>query len=89
MIVYPGIQINTVARCPECGNDMANNSRTSSAFLLLACKTAECNNCGIGLLVEKSTMTVLHVSCIFIEGEPAFPAAWVNRKGESVPKEKK
>jgi len=88
-MIYPGIRINTVARCPACGLDMGNNSYPESTFLLLACRNPECSNVGVGLIVEKATMTVLHVSCIFIDGEPAYPAAWVNRKGESVPKARK
>ena len=74
-----------VFKCPKCGSGMENMFPADSAFYRLMCEKADCSYYGVSFLVEKATKCVITASAMGDDnGEPIWPANWVNRAGECV-----
>lgn len=48
--------------CGDCGKPMSNCMEgRNSAFIVGSCRNAECESCGIGITIERSSMQVIAV----------------------------
>ena len=85
-----GHQVRTAAFCPTCGHEISNNLRPPSAFIFGFCGNQECEDKGVGLLIERATMLVVMVNPpqFWVKpGERAYPVL-ANKDGEQVWPEK-
>ena len=72
-------------KCPKCGSGMANEFPADSMFYRIMCEKADCGYYGVSFLVEKATRCMITSSAMGDDnGEPIWPADWVNRAGEYV-----
>lgn len=73
---YIGQQVHTVALCGTCGQKLSNQLHTPSAFIFGYCVNEECEEKGIGLLIERSTMLIVMINppqYYDLENEKAYP----------------
>lgn len=90
-MIQIGHQIRSAAFCPSCGSELTNNLRPPSAFIFGFCGNQECEDKGIGMLIERATMLVVMVNPPQYYGkypEKAYPVL-ANKDGEQVWPEKK
>ena len=74
-----------VFKCPKCGSGMPNKFPADSMFYRIMCEKADCGYYGVSFLVEKATRCMITSSAMGDDnGEPIWPADWVNRAGEYV-----
>lgn len=86
--MYPGFMLReeSMVNCANCNHPMANALGSSvSAFMVAYCHNTDCRLDNCPMLVEKATMLVLlPIGWKLINGEPAWPSHWANRKNEQV-----
>lgn len=82
--MFIGQQIYSSISCPSCGQQMGNSMSPQSAFMYCTCQTKDCDNWGIGALIEKASMQVIQVREVYIvDGKRAWPML-VNEEGKLV-----
>lgn len=63
---------------------MFNELQGCSAFLALKCQNPNCKMENARMVVERATMIVLFTNYLMVDGKPAWPSHWQNRKGEQI-----
>ncbi len=90
MSVFVGQHVKITVHCGTCGKEFSNNLCPPSAFIFGYCNNQECDDRGVGMLIERATMQVVMVNPPQYYGkypERAYPVL-ANKDGEQVWPEK-